>query len=237
MKKLFAALALVTISAAAQAQLTTNVGATSDYRFRGVSQTQNGVALQGGVDYAHKSGFYVGNWNSTVSSQVYTDSTGLEMDVYGGVKFEVVKGVKLDVGTYNYLYSQAGNRFGSSSNTNEVYVGVEYGPATIKYSRAISDYFGLANSSGTQYVHAAVNLPVTKTITANASVGRTLVANYTDRDYTDIRVGGTVNVDGFLVGAHWHTNTGEGRNFRRLNTVNGQELFKDALVVSVSRQF
>ena len=237
MKKLFAALALVAVSSAAQAQLTTNLGATTDYRFRGVSQTQNGVALQGGIDYAHKSGFYVGNWNSTVSSQVYTDSTGLEMDVYAGVKFEVVKGVKLDIGSYNYIYSQSSNQFNSASNTNEVYVGAEIGVLSAKYSRSISDYFGLANSSGTQYVQAAVNLPVTNTITANAQVGRTMVANYNDRDYTDVRVGATVNVSGFLVGAHWYTNLGEGRNFRALNTVAGQQLYKDAVVVSVSRQF
>lgn len=237
MKKLFAALVLVAASGLAQAQLTTNIGATTDYRFRGVSQTQNSVALQGGVDYAHRSGFYVGNWNSTVSSQAYTDSTGLEMDVYGGVRMEVMKGVKVDVGSYNYFYSQSGNQFNSRSDTQELYVGVEYGPAAVKYSRAISDYFGLANSSGTQYVQAAVNLPVTKSVTANAHIGRTLVANYTDRDYTDVRVGGTVNVSGFLVGAHWYTNLGEGRNFQALTTVRGQELHKDALVVSVSRQF
>lgn len=235
MKKLFAALVLLVINGMAHAQLTTNVGATSDYRFRGVSQTQNAAALQGGVDYVHKSGFYIGNWNSTVSNQA--NSTGLEMDVYGGIKMEIMKGVKLDVGSYNYFYGQADNQFNSNSNTYELYAGVEYGPAVVKYSRSMNDYFGLANSSGTQYVQAAVNLPVTKTVTANAHIGRTLVANYTDRNYTDIKVGGTVNVDGFLVGVHWYTNMGEGRNFQTLNTVRGQQLYKDAVVVSVSRSF
>jgi uncharacterized protein (TIGR02001 family) len=237
MKQLFAALALLAISATAQAQLTTNVGAVSDYRFRGVSQTQNSVALQGGVDYAHKSGFYVGNWNSTVSSQVYTDSTGLEMDVYGGFKTEIAKGLRLDVGSYNYLYSQAGNQFRSVSNTNELYVGLEYGPAAVKYSQAVSDYFGLANSKGTQYLQADVNWPVNKDLTANAHIGRTLVSNYSDRDYTDVRVGATMMVQGFSVGAHYVTNLGEGSNFNALNTVGGQHLYKDTLVVSVTRQF
>lgn len=237
MKKLLAVFALMAVTLTAQAQLTTNVGAVSDYRFRGVSQTQNGVALQGGVDYAHRSGFYVGNWNSTVSSQVYTDSTGLEMDVYGGFKTEIAKGLRLDVGSYNYIYSQAGNQFNSASNTNEIYVGAEYGIAAVKYSRAVSDYFGLANSKGTQYVQADANLPINKDLTANAHIGRTLVSNYTDRDYTDIRVGATLMVQGFSVGAHYVTNTGEGRNFNALNTVAGQQLYKDAVVVSVSRQF
>jgi len=53
MKKLFAML-LAMSSMAAMAQTTGNVGVTSDYRFRGISQTQNGMALQGGADYSHK---------------------------------------------------------------------------------------------------------------------------------------------------------------------------------------
>lgn len=237
MKKFLAMFALLVASGSVYAQLTTNVGVTSDYRFRGISQSQNGLALQGGVDYAHKSGFYVGNWNSTVSNRAYTDSTGLEMDVYGGYKTEVAKGIKLDVGSYNYFYSQAGNRFNSASNTNEVYVGVEYGAAVVKYSRSLSDYFGVANSSGTQYVQADYNLPITKTITANAHVGRTMVANNSTRDYTDYRVGAVAKVQGFDVGAHYYTNKAYGRQAKALNTIDGQQLYKNAVIVSVARAF
>ena len=67
MKKLLLALFAVAGITSAHAQLSANLTATSDYRFRGISQTQNGAAVQGGVDYAHESGFYIGNWNSTVS--------------------------------------------------------------------------------------------------------------------------------------------------------------------------
>jgi len=237
MKKLIATVSLLLASTLVHAQLTTNVGVTSDYRFRGISQTQNSAALQGGVDYTHRSGFYLGNWNSTVSSQVYPDSTGLEMDFYGGVKVEVFRGVKLDVGSYNYVYSQAGSQFGSSSNTNEVYVGLEYGPASVKLSRAVSDYFGLSNSRGTHYVQAGLNFPVNQFVTINTHIGHTLVANYSDRDYTDVRVGGTVKAEGFLIGAHYLTTSNGGRNFAAINTVNGQRLYKDTVMLSVSRQF
>ena len=109
MKKLVVAF-LMMVSAVAQAQVSGNVGVTTDYRFRGISQTQNSQALQGGVDYADKSGFYVGNWNSTVSSALYTDSIGLENDLYAGFKKEVIKGVTVDVGSYNYFYSRAANK-------------------------------------------------------------------------------------------------------------------------------
>jgi uncharacterized protein (TIGR02001 family) len=237
MKQILAALLLATTGVVAQAQTTGNVGVTSDYRFRGISQTQNAMALQGGVDYVNKSGLYVGNWNSTVSNRVYTDSTGLEMDLYGGYKMDIAKGFKLDVGSYNYVYSQAGNKFNSNSNTNELYVGVENGPFAVKYSRAISDYFGLTNSKGTQYLPADANVPVTKLITANAHIGRTLVHNYSNRDYTDVKLGGTVNVEGFLVGAHYYTNLKKGSQVEALNTTDGQQLFKNTVVVSVSRSF
>ena len=236
MKKLFAMLLAMT-SMAALAQVTGNVGVTSDYRFRGISQTQNALALQGGADYSHKSGFYVGNWNSTVSNRMYTDSTGLEMDLYGGYKMEVAKGLKLDVGSYNYVYSQAGNKFGSNSNTNELYVGLEQGPVALKYSRSISDYFGVANSKGTQYLQADVNYPVVKDITANAHIGRTLVHNHSTSDYTDVRVGATVMVQGFGVGAHYYTNLNKGTQVATNNTIDGQNLYKNAFVVSVSRSF
>src|SRR5512134_1234448 len=65
-----------------------NMGIFSDYRFRGISQTFQQPAIQGGIDYSHSSGFYVGNWNSNVSGISFVDGT-IEMDVYGGFKFPV----------------------------------------------------------------------------------------------------------------------------------------------------
>ena len=88
-------------STAAYAQLSTNVGLTSDYRFRGISQSNNGAAVQGGIDYAHSSGLYVGNWNSSVSSALYPNSAGLESNLYAGWKKDVYRGLTVDVGSYN----------------------------------------------------------------------------------------------------------------------------------------
>ncbi len=109
MKKILLALMIVSGVGVAQAQVSGNIGATSDYRFRGISQTQKSAALHGGIDFADKSGVYVGNWNSNVSSLMYTDSTGLESDLYAGFKKEIVKGVTVDVGNFNYFYSHAAN--------------------------------------------------------------------------------------------------------------------------------
>ena len=107
MKKLFLALLMAVGFASAQAQVSGNLGLTSDYRFRGISQTQNAPAVQGGIDYAHSSGFYVGNWNSSVSSQMYTNGSGVESDLYAGFKKDIYKGLTIDV---LYEYGKKFNR-------------------------------------------------------------------------------------------------------------------------------
>src|SRR5262245_6966550 len=65
---------------------TGNMAIVSDYRFRGISQTFKQPALQGGLDYSHSSGFYVGNWNSNIDEGAGFPSGNLEMDFYGGWK-------------------------------------------------------------------------------------------------------------------------------------------------------
>ena len=237
MKKLLLTLLMMTGVSAAQAQVSANLGLTTDYRFRGVSQTQNGLAVQGGVDYAHSSGFYVGNWNSSVSSELFNRGSGIESDLYAGFKTEVTKGVTLDVGSMNYLYSKASNPSGPSFNTNEVYAGVTYGPVTGKVSYALSNYFGLANSDGTVYYQAGVNYPLDKDIVGNFHIGRTDVKNHSTLDYTDIKLGATYNLSGWMIGGHWYTNRNKGSNFNAFTTVSGERLYKDTFVISVAKTF
>lgn len=83
---------------AAASPLTGNLTLASDYRFRGISQTFKLPAIQGGLDWSSPGGFYLGNWNSNVSGNQYPNGAGLEMDFYGGYKFEVVKDVTVDLG-------------------------------------------------------------------------------------------------------------------------------------------
>jgi uncharacterized protein (TIGR02001 family) len=85
-----------------------NVALVSDYRFRGVSLSDNTMALQGGFDYAMPSGFYVGTWGSTiesVSGPVGGDSE-LELDLYGGYGFEAGM-FAIDLGVLAYTYPGA----------------------------------------------------------------------------------------------------------------------------------
>ena len=240
MKKLFLALMMMAGISVAQAQVTGNLGLTSDYRFRGVSQTQNAPAVQGGIDYAHSSGFYVGNWNSSVSSQMYTNGSGVESDLYAGFKKDIYKGLTLDVGSYNYFYPRATNNTSTNFDTNELFAGLGYGPVSVKYSQSLSNYFGTANSKNSQYYQADIAQPLTyisKNLSLLAHVGRTEVNNNSNLNYTDYNVGLGYNLKGWELAAKYYTNSGTTSTFQTANTINGQRLYKDAAVVSVSKSF
>jgi uncharacterized protein (TIGR02001 family) len=235
MKKSLLILALLS-AGLVQAQVTTNLGATSDYRFRGISQTQLAPAIQGGIDYSDKSGVYIGNWNSSVSSQMYTNGAGLESDLYAGYKKEIL-GVTVDVGSYNYLYPKAA--VGSTKfDTSEVYVGVTKGPLTVKASQSLNNYFGAANSQGTRYYQADVTYPIAGSqFSLFAHAGRTDVANSTTSDYNDYNFGIGSKWAGYDIAAKYYTNSGLSTASKAADTINGQKLYKNAAVLSVSKTF
>ena len=89
---------LASAQASSPHSITGNLSIVSDYRFRGISQTFVQPAIQGGIDYSHPSGIYIGNWNSSVASQVFTGGSGIEMDFYGGWK-TTFGDIGVDIGT------------------------------------------------------------------------------------------------------------------------------------------
>ena len=203
-KKTLALAALTLVSGAVFAQaapettLTFNAGVVTDYRYRGITQSRNEAAVQGGVDYAHKSGFYVGAWASTIKwiadysysggTKTGTDISGnLELDVYGGYKFDLAKDVTMDVGYLRYQY--LGNNLEATrtnvnagqynnANTNEVYTAITMGPITAKYSYSLGDLFGYIDSKGSGYFDLSANFEVIPSWTVTPHVGRQTV-NYT----------------------------------------------------------
>lgn len=194
--------------------VTANVTLASDYRYRGITQGNFRPALQGGFDYAHESGFYIGNWNSSISwlSDGYGSnpavSAPIEMDFYGGYKTEVA-GVALDGGLLQYYYSTknmpgsttvatcktAGSRnaCGVNPNTTEAYFAATYQFAMLKYSYALTDLFGIYDSKGASYIDLALNYDTGfEGITLNGHVGRQMISTKTDRvdySYTDWKIG------------------------------------------------
>jgi len=163
MKSILAALAVtLTVGALpayadeAPSPLTFNVSATTDYRYRGISQTRLKPALQGGADYAFSSGFYIGTWASTIKwiKDVGGDSQ-LEVDVYGGYKTEVAKGLTLDLGVLSYIYPS--NKLNPSANTTEIYGALSFGPVTAKYSHAVTDTFANPDSKSSGYLDVSAS--------------------------------------------------------------------------------
>ncbi|PUE33419.1 TorF family putative porin [Limnohabitans sp. Jir72] len=207
-------LASVAHAAEPESTLSYNAGVVSDYRYRGISQTRLDPALQGGVDYADKSGFYVGAWGSTIkwikdTQGVTSGST--ELDLYGGYKF-AVGDFAYDLGFLRYQY--AGNNYdkatagGVNANTNEVYGAVTYGLFTAKYSHAVSDLFGNVNSKNSYYLDLSANLDLGDGLSLVPHVGRQSIKNSPGLSYNDASLtlakdlGNGVAVSGAIVGTN-----------------------------------
>ena len=173
--------------------LSFNAGVVSDYRYRGISQSRLKPALQGGVDYAHKSGFYLGAWGSSIKWIKDSGSTdgSFELDLYGGYKGELTKGLGYDVGVLRYEY--VGNKLGAVSgyadaNTTEVYGALTYGVVTAKYSHSLTNLFGNINSKGSQYLDLSATFDLGSGFTLTPHVGRQLMNNNPTYHYTDYSV-------------------------------------------------
>ena len=169
-----------------ESTLAFNAGVVSEYRYRGISQSRLQPALQGGVDYTDKSGFYAGAWGSTI--KWIKDAGGdanVELDLYGGYK-GAVGDVAYDVGFLRYEYPS--NKLPVSANTNEVYGAVTYGLFTAKYSHAISNLFGFADSKNSYYVDLSANLDLGSGYSLTPHVGYQSVKNNADYSYTDYAV-------------------------------------------------
>lgn len=87
-----------------------SVALVSDYRFRGVSQSDKGFAVQGGLTVSHVSGAYAGFWSSNLAGWGTFGGPNLELDLIGGYKFPIAEGATLDVGLTWYMYPGGANK-------------------------------------------------------------------------------------------------------------------------------
>jgi len=229
MKKTILAIMLSAGITAAHAEVSGNLSISSDYRFRGISQTMENPAFQGGIDFNHKSGVYIGNWNSNISAVQYPGTSGLESDVYVGFS-KNLGNINFDIGAIRYNYAGA-NTF----NTTEGYVGIGSGPVSLKVSQSTTNYFGTADSKGSRYYDLNLEVPVGR-MTFSAHAGYTDVANQTANDYKDYSVGASTEIAGLTVGAKYFVNDLK-NDFKLANTINGKQLYANGFVVSVSKTF
>ena len=188
--------ALMSLPAVSYADLAFNVGAVSDYRYRGISQTREKPAVQGGVDFS-MGGLYAGAWASTIKwvKDAYGDAQ-VEVDLYGGYKGEIVKDtLSFDVGVLQYLYPSAKTSKWSQTykdpNTTEVYGALTFGVATLKVSYAVSnlfgnyDFAGKKDSKGSLYIDLSANIDVGGGVTFTPHLGHQKVENIAGATYTD----------------------------------------------------
>jgi uncharacterized protein (TIGR02001 family) len=167
MKKTLIASALLASSTAVMAEISGNVALTNDYRFRGISQTDGDAAIQGGFDYAHDSGLYLGVWGSNVS---FLGGGSVELDYYGGYAGDLTDAIGFDVGAIYYDYP-GDEASGVDLEFWEVYGGLSGDLGQVSLSGTISytsDYF--AETGDAVYYDLGAELPL--------PAGFTLAAHY-----------------------------------------------------------
>ena len=210
MKKLVSALALCGLATASFSvmaadsphTLTGNIALTSDYVFRGVSQTQNEPAIQGGFDYSHASGLYVGTWASNVDwvSLGYKNNSSMEIDLYGGYKGSAGD-LGYDVGIITYYYPGDQIAGGNDPDTTEVYLGVSWKFLSAKYSYTVSDRFvgwgtvpTNGDTQGSYYLELNGSYDLGNGWGVLGHVGHQDVKDNDPASYTDWKVGVTKDV-------------------------------------------
>lgn len=200
MKKLIIAALLLGSSvsgyvSADEHEISANVAITSDYRFRGISQTNRDPAIQGGFDYGHSSGFYIGTWASNVS---FTEG-GTEFDVYAGWGTDLNENLALDLGVLYYAYPSD-----PDADYVEIYgslgffgatVGLNYSP---EYTYDTDEYF---------YLYGQYSLPLGENFSLDAHLGYNQFKNSSaftgfigaldaGKNYIDYSISGTASFAG-----------------------------------------
>jgi len=172
---LLAAAALAQSTAPASSFSTSgNLTIASDYVFRGVSQTDNSLAISGGYDVTHTSGFSAGVWISNVDlspAALAIPGASTELDLYAAYGFSLSKDVGASVGYILYYYDNA-----EIANTGEINASLSGYGFTAKVSYTVSDgYFGVLGADGTIYTDLSysVAVPGVKDLTLGLHYGWT----------------------------------------------------------------
>jgi uncharacterized protein (TIGR02001 family) len=229
--------------------VTYNIGLYSEYMFRGLTQTGEEMALQGGVDYAHSSGFYLGAWASNISwledDGLYENSS-LELDLYGGFASTFGdSGIGYNVGLLQYIYpgdKVSGTGY-DKAETTELYAALTYGWAQAKVSYGLTDIFGVKDSDGSYYAELNGNIPVGES-------GFTVIAHYGYQDfagsandnlsYSDWKLGLTKAFsNGVTVGAYYSDTDSSKGDSSAAGYVDGSGTYlgDDTFVAYVSKTF
>jgi uncharacterized protein (TIGR02001 family) len=237
--------------------VTGNMSIVSDYRFRGISQTYGKPAIQGGLDYSHASGLYLGNWNSNVSQGAGFPGGNIEMDFYGGWK-KAFGDAGLDIGAIYYYYPGTDSRPGlvgapfnnktgqihsGKVDNKELYVGGTWKWLSLKWYQSIDDYFSTPGTKNSYYVDFAANYDMGGGWGLVGHVGHLKFKNMSNADYTDYKAGVTKDLAGWVLGAALVGTNAKGNCpadfycFLNTSGISAKDAGKSTVVLSVSKSF
>lgn len=228
------------------ASLTGNLALTSNYIFRGISQTWDKPAIQGGFDWVHPSGFYLGTWASNVSGNIY-NNTSMEWDFYGGYNGSINDDLSYSIGLLEYYYP--GGKYnaapGEHYNTLEANAGITFKFLNVKYSRTLTDYYGVndntagnGDSKGSDYLEANVNYEVMEKLMLGLHIGHQKIKNYGDFDYTDYKISLSKEFGGFnFTAAYSDTNADSALYTYSNGAGETKDISNGAFFVTVSKTF
>jgi len=170
---------------AADAPLTGNFAATSNYIWRGITQTSDEAAVSGGIDYAHGSGFYIGTWISSLggNSTPATGNGSYEHDIYAGYGMEVGP-VGMDFGTILYRYPVSS---AVESDFQEIYANFSYEAFEAGVALTI-DKEATTSFEDDLYVWGSFSTEIKKDLTLGLTVGNYDYDDPASEDYTHYQV-------------------------------------------------
>jgi len=195
-----------------------SVSVVNDYLFRGLSQTNQGPAVQPGIEFDHASGWYIGAWASNISWLSDTSSVGaplsssVELDFYTGFRGSFSSDWSYDVGLYEYYYPGDYPPGFIRPYTTEGYASLGWKGLTLKYSHSFTNLFGFADSKSSDYFDLAWNYEFSPGWTLNTHVGHQDVRHNPGFAYYDWKLGVTKAFDsGYSIAlGYYDTNADEG---------------------------
>lgn len=174
--------------------ISANAGILTDYVYRGVSQSDEGPAVQGGFDVNHNSGLYAGIWGSNVDFND-GDEASVEIDYYAGYA-NSFHGVNYDLGVIYYTYPGANDDLDYDFVEFSGALGYDFDVAAVSGSVNYSpDFFG--STGDAVYYAAALDIPVppVQSLVFSAHVGHQTIDDGVD--YTDWSLGLGYSIAGF----------------------------------------
>ncbi|ABZ78357.1 conserved hypothetical protein [Shewanella halifaxensis HAW-EB4] len=177
------------LGTAAHAAVEANIGATSNYLWRGVTQTDDAVAVQGGIDYSHDSGFYAGTWASNVD---FGDDTSYEIDFYAGFAGTIGDEFEYDLSYLYYAYPDAD----ANIDLGEVTASASWRWIAVSYSHLVnagSDVTApTVDNTDMGYIQTTLTYPLSDTLSISAhygySTGDVVTAWFDTNNYADYSI-------------------------------------------------